>query len=151
MSFSRPQTADVQATDVRRHEEPSVTTPKTAQPPDDATNNRLSPRIDAEFEVTAQGENNFYHGLSENLSDGGLFFETYASHRLGDQLEVRFTLPGSDTAIESTVEVRWLRAHNPLSDTPAGVGVRFLRLDPDARAQIERFIRKRNPLFHEGS
>jgi len=117
----------------------------------DAADNRLSPRIDAEFEVTAYSENNFYQGLSENLSDGGLFFETYVSHQLGDRLDVRFTLPGSDTAIETAVEVRWLRPHNPLSDTPAGIGVRFLRLDDAARAQIERFTRKRNPLFYEGS
>lgn len=115
-----------------------------------ADNRRLSPRIDAEFEVTAHSENNFYQGLSENLSDGGLFFETYASHKIGDLLDVRFTLPGSDEPIEAGVEVRWLRPHNPLSDTPAGVGVRFVRIDPAARAQIERFTRKRNPLFYEG-
>ncbi len=116
----------------------------------DAADNRLSPRIDAEFEVTAHSENNFYQGLSENLSEGGLFFETYATHQIGDRLEVRFTLPGSDTTIEAEVEVRWVRPHNPLSDTAPGIGVRFLRLDPAARSQIERFTRKRNPLFYEG-
>lgn len=123
----------------------------TALPQDEgADNRRSSPRVDAEFEVTAHSENNFYQGLSENLSDGGLFFETYQSHRIGDRLDVRFTLPGSDVAIEAGVEVRWLRPHNPLSDTPAGIGVRFISLDPAARAEIERFTRKRNPLFYEG-
>lgn len=126
-------------------------TPKVTAPPDESADNRRgSPRIDAEFEVTAQSESNFYQGLSENLSEGGLFFETFAAHRLGDVLGIRFTLPGSDAPIEAQVEVRWLRPHNPLSDTPAGIGVRFLHLDAVSRAEIERFIRKRRPLFHEG-
>lgn len=118
--------------------------------PADHDNRRQSPRIDAEFEVTAHSENNFYQGLSENLSEGGLFFETFTPHQLGDRLQVRFTLPGSDVPIEADVEVRWLRPHNPQSDTPPGVGVQFLQLDPAARREIERFTRKRSPLFYEG-
>lgn len=110
---------------------------------------RADDRFDAEFDITAQSENNFYRGLSENISVGGLFFETYAPHQLGEQLFVRFTLPGTLCPIEATVVVRWIRAHNPASDTPQGVGVQFISLDPDARRSIERFSRKRDPLFYE--
>lgn len=106
-------------------------------------------RIDAEFEITAQSENNFYRGLSENISAGGLFFETYAAHRLGERLTVRFTLPGTVAPIEAVVEVRWLRAHNPASDTPPGIGVQFTALDADSRRVVERFTRKRDPLFYD--
>jgi uncharacterized protein (TIGR02266 family) len=110
---------------------------------------RTNDRVDAEFEITAQSENNFYRGLSENISVGGLFFETYAPHHLGEQLTVRFTLPGTLCPIEATVVVRWIRAHNPASDTPQGIGVQFIGLDADARRVIERFSRKRDPLFYE--
>jgi uncharacterized protein (TIGR02266 family) len=106
-------------------------------------------RLDAEFEITAQSENNFYRGLSENISAGGLFFETYVPHPLGARLTVRFTLPGTLSPIEAVVEVRWLRAHNPASDTPQGVGVQFIALEDDARRTIERFTRKRDPLFYD--
>ncbi len=110
---------------------------------------RADDRVDAEFEITAQSENNFYRGLSENISVGGLFFETYAPYHLGDQLTVRFTLPGTLCPIEATVVVRWIRAHNPASDTPQGIGVQFIGLAADARRVIERFSRKRDPLFYE--
>ena len=113
-------------------------------------NRRTGDRIDAEFEITAQSENNFYQGLTENISVGGLFFETYVPHRLGEHLRVRFSLPGGDAPVEVDCEVRWIRAANPVSDTPQGIGVQFVALDPEARRLIERFTRKRDPLFFEG-
>jgi len=124
----------------------SIASPKPDQRPD---NRRASDRFDAEFEITAQSENNFYSGLSENISVGGLFFETYEEHRVGDVLTLRFTLPGTLTPIEAQGVVRWIRAPNPMSDTPQGIGVQFTELAPDSRRVIERFTRKRDPLFYE--
>ena len=126
-----------------------ATSPTSSYPADRADNRRTCDRVDAEFEITAQSENNFYRGLSENISVGGLFFETYAPHRLGEHITVRFTLPGTVVPIEAKVEVRWVRAHNPTSDTPQGIGVQFTDLDLDVRRVIERFTRKRDPLFYE--
>lgn len=128
-----------------------MTAPRTAAPPSDERpeNRRVCDRFDAEFEITAQSENNFYRGLSENISDGGLFFETYEQHRLGDVLTLRFTLPGTLTPIEAQGVVRWIRASNPMSDTPQGIGVQFTDLATDSKRLIERFTRKRDPLFYE--
>lgn len=127
----------------------TATSPVSTQSDERPENRRICERIDAEFEITAQSENNFYRGLSENISIGGLFFETYAPHRLGEMLTVRFTLPGTIAPIEAQVEVRWIRTHNPTSDTPQGIGVQFIALDPDSRRVIERFTRKRDPLFYD--
>ena len=127
----------------------TATSPVSTQSDERPENRRTCERIDAEFEITAQSENNFYRGLSENISIGGLFFEAYAPHRLGELLTVRFTLPGTLAPIEARVEVRWIRTHNPASDTPQGIGVQFIALDVDSRRVIERFTRKRDPLFYD--
>lgn len=128
-----------------------MTAASTGSPPSDERpeNRRACDRFDAELEITAQSENNFYRGLSENISVGGLFFETYEQHRLGDVLTLRFTLPGTLTPIEAQGVVRWIRAPNPMSDTPQGIGLQFTALAPDSRRLIERFTRKRDPLFYE--
>ena len=120
-----------------------------AQPPGRPEDLRASERRDAEFEITAQSENNFYRGFSENISGGGLFFETYGAHNLGDLMTVRFSLPGSETPIEAAVVVRWLRPFNPINDTPQGIGVQFVRLDPEDQRRIEHFTKKREPLFFD--
>ena len=112
-------------------------------------NKRTAPRVDAEFEVGSESENNFYQGLSENLSSGGLFFETYAVHQVGEQMRVRFTLPGSLEPLECEVVVRWIRELSPTSDTSPGVGVEFVALAADARRAIEQFMRARSPLFFD--
>jgi uncharacterized protein (TIGR02266 family) len=126
-----------------------LTTASSTHPSDRPENGRVGERVDAEFEISARSENNFYRGLTENISVGGLFFETYEAHHVGERITVRFTLPGTASPIEADVEVRWIRGHNPVSDTPQGIGVQFIRLDPDARRVIERFTRKRDPLFYE--
>ena len=38
---------------------------------------RRYPRHDVELEVTMESESNFYMGLTENLSEGGIFIATH--------------------------------------------------------------------------
>ncbi len=116
---------------------------------EDWTNRREAERVDAEFEVTAESDHNFYLGFTENISEGGLFLATYQTHKLGDTLTLRFTLPGVERPIETVAEVRWARRLNPASDTPPGVGLRFVSLSEEDRRLIERFSRKREPLFYD--
>lgn len=115
----------------------------------EGTERRQQPRVALEAEVTLESESNFYAGFTENVSEGGIFVATYARHSVGERLRVRFTLPGLSEAIEATCEVRWLRVQNPTSDTPPGVGLRFMDLSDTARANIERFVRARAPIFFE--
>lgn len=110
---------------------------------------RQWPRVDVEAEVTFASEDNFYQGFSENVSEGGLFLVTYQPHRIGDVITVRFTLPGVERLLEARAEVRWQRQGDPDRGVAPGLGVRFVTLTDEDRAVIERFVRKREPLFFD--
>jgi uncharacterized protein (TIGR02266 family) len=96
-----------------------------------------------------ESETNFYMGLTENLSEGGLFIATHVLKPLGTQIEVSFKLPGAPEPIKVTGTVRWLREYSPTSDTSPGMGVRFEHIDQHQVEHIRNFLAARNPLFHD--
>ena len=106
-------------------------------------------RVDVEADITFFSEDNFYQGFSENISEGGLFVVTYLPRKCGDVITVRFTLPGIEHTLEARAEVRWVRAGIADRHLPPGLGVRFLDLSQADRAIVERFVRKREPLFFD--
>jgi uncharacterized protein (TIGR02266 family) len=96
-----------------------------------------------------QTENNFYTGLSENLSEGGLFISMYQVLPVGASVDLTIALPGH-APIKASGTVRWVREHNQFtSDVAPGIGVQFTALRPDDQAFIEQFLRVRPPLFFE--
>lgn len=114
---------------------------------------RLETRIGAEFDVTFESDHNFYTGFTENLSEGGVFIAGYAVssqlRAVGERIQIRFTLPGVEKPIIAVAELRWHRQYNPVSDTPPGVGLRFIELSDEDRRFIERFVNARQPLFYD--
>jgi uncharacterized protein (TIGR02266 family) len=106
-------------------------------------------RHDVELEVTMESETNFYMGLTENLSEGGLFIATHVLKPLGTQIEVSFKLPNVVEPFKVTGTVRWLREYSPTSDTSPGMGVRFEHIDAEHTEQIRRFLEARDPLFFD--
>jgi uncharacterized protein (TIGR02266 family) len=114
-----------------------------------ADNRRAHPRFRVELEVTFASEHNFYAGLVENLSAGGVFVATHQLKRVGDILELNLKLPGHDAPFVCKGEVRWLRPYNEHSDAQPGMGVRFVEIDPATSAAIERFVRGREPLLYD--
>ncbi len=110
---------------------------------------RHYPRHNVELEVTMESETNFYLGLTENLSEGGLFIATHVHKPLGTQVEVSFKLPDLSEPIKVTGTVRWVREYSETSDTHPGMGVRFEHLSPEHTEQIRRFLAARDPLFYD--
>ncbi len=102
-----------------------------------------------EADVTFDSEHNFYTGFSENIGDGGLFLQSWATHRVGDRVHLRVTLPDDDEPLDLRGEVRWLRAYDRTSDTAPGVGIAFVDLDARAKSRIEAFVQQRKPLFYD--
>jgi len=114
-----------------------------------AAETRQHQRHNVELEVTMESETNFYMGLTENLSEGGLFIATHVLKPLGTQIEVSFKLPGAPESIKVTGTVRWLREYSPTSDTSPGMGVRFEQIDQQQVEHIRNFLSARDPLFHD--
>jgi len=93
-------------------------------------------------------EHNFYTGLTQDLSGGGLFVATHNIRPVGERVHLRFTLPTSRDPIEVMTEVRWVRSSEvPGGGGEAGMGLQFLELAPAAQQAILAFLRKRESLF----
>jgi Tfp pilus assembly protein PilZ len=63
---------------------------------DSHANVRASERYDLEIKVDLESEHNFYTGLTQNISAGGLFIATHHLRRIGDRIALKFQLPGSE-------------------------------------------------------
>ena len=109
---------------------------------------REEQRVSVRVGVTMTSESNFYVGLTDNISEGGLFLATYDLLPVGRTIELEFRLPDDDEPIAVVAEVRWHRqvavAH---SDAPAGFGVQFVKMDKADKERLQKFVDRREPLF----
>jgi uncharacterized protein (TIGR02266 family) len=112
---------------------------------------RQAERHDLEIAVDLDSDSNFYTGLTQNISTGGLFIATHQIKNVGDRVRLKFTLPGSPRTIDVETEVRWIRENSSLhkTDGASGMGVRFLNMSPEDTATIEGFLKSRDSLFYD--
>jgi uncharacterized protein (TIGR02266 family) len=123
---------------------------------------RRHPRFMLELAITMQGENNFYTGLSEDVSEGGIFIATHHLLPIGTVVVLSFTLPGASAPITVEGTVQWVRgpdatarAENVFGGdrryaagvTP-GMGIRFCGVERASVAEIRAFMSKRRPDFY---
>jgi uncharacterized protein (TIGR02266 family) len=122
----------------------------TAKPGNDA-HHRRAERQDLEVTVDFESDSNFYAGLSQNISAGGLFIATHRIKRVGERIHLKFTLPGASKPIECETEVRWIRENSSLlrTDAATGMGVRFIDMSPADTAVIQKFIESRESLLYD--
>jgi uncharacterized protein (TIGR02266 family) len=121
----------------------------TRKEPVAADNRRVNPRYGVELDVTMSSDHNFYAGFAENISTGGLFIATHLLKPVGEHFEISLTLPGQQEPIRGIGEVRWVREYSERSNTPPGMGIRFVSLSPGAADAIDRFLKDRQPLFYD--
>src|SRR6185436_5550560 len=107
---------------------------------------RATERVPVEVDIGLLSDSNFYTGLSEDISSGGVFVATARPLPPGTTVTLYFTLPdGRPVRAEGTV--RWAREGK--DGRSAGMGVGFSTLDLDDRRAIADYCAKRPPLFHE--
>jgi hypothetical protein len=104
-----------------------------------------------EAELGAHSTTNFYKGLSGNdvIDSGGIFVATYQIPKIGQNVLVKVSMPGG-YEFEAQAVVRWTR-ESPLSgsDSPPGFGAQFTQISPEGRQLVYRYVRNREPLFHD--
>jgi uncharacterized protein (TIGR02266 family) len=93
------------------------------------------------LEVKGKGYDRIFLGYAENLSLGGLMLSTPKQLKPGDQFPVEFVLPDRKTTVSCTCEVVWKRGNKP-GAPPAGVGLRFVGVGPDARKVLDQWVRR---------
>jgi hypothetical protein len=102
-------------------------------------------------ELGAHSPTNFYKGLSGNdiVEHGGLFVSTYKLPKLGQPVRLKVSLPGG-YEFEANAVVRWRREANDAgSDAPPGFGAQFTEITSEARQLVYRYVRNREPMFHD--
>lgn len=103
------------------------------------------PEFEVETAVDDTSSSNFYRGFAGDIGTGGLFVATILLVHTGAHVEVTFSLPDGQDDITATGVVRWVRETGRPS-APAGYGVEFIDLAPDAEQRIAEFVRRRKPL-----
>ncbi len=80
-------------------------------------------------------------GYAANLSETGMFVQCTVPRPPGTRFALRVHLPGHPGGLFCReVEVIWTRGYSGASGPPAGMGTRFVSLDPSAAQAVLRFI-----------
>ncbi len=141
---------------------PAAAPPQAAAVPAPPVAQAAHPRApaqggDADFasattaELGAHSPSNFYKGLSGNdiIEHGGLFVSTYKLPKIGQSVRLKVSLPGG-YEFEANAVVRWRREPSDSgNDAPPGFGAQFTEITPEARQLVYRYVRNREPLFHD--
>jgi len=106
-----------------------------------------------EAELGAHSATNFYKGLSGNdvIDSGGIFIATYQIPEIGQTLMIKVSLPGG-YEFEAAGVVRWTRdaPHSTRgAESPPGFGAQFTNISQEGRQLVYRYVRNREPLFHD--
>jgi uncharacterized protein (TIGR02266 family) len=112
-------------------------------------NKRSQARYRIATSVGLASEHNFWTGLTQDLSTGGIFVATYANLPLGANIVLSLSLPDGGPKLEAKAEVRWLRVMREDPEQWPGVGLRFLELSPAAKKRIERCLKMRDAMLFE--
>jgi uncharacterized protein (TIGR02266 family) len=110
------------------------------------TEHRRDTRVIVEVDVGLLSDSNFYTGLAQDVSRGGVFVSTPEPLPPGTAILLFFVLSGGRT-LKAEGEVRWLRS--PATSASPGMGVAFTALGDEERQAIEAFCADRPALFHE--
>lgn len=123
-----------------------------APPVDRPGGQRTQERIAVAVEVNLMSENNFYLGLTENLSEGGLFLATYDTLPIGTQVDLAIHIPNTPP-IPVEGRVQWIRMQDILSKTESdmvpGMGIQFTSFSEESKSAIQKFLQVRDPLFFD--
>ena len=104
---------------------------------------RKAQRILINLEVDYTCEDTFLFAYITDLSALGIFIRTTSPEPAGTHLNMRFTLPGEEDALEAEGEVIWINSFRPgdLSNLNPGMGVRFIDLERQQKRRIRRLVR----------
>jgi len=111
--------------------------------------NRQYQRRAFSVEITLHSDDNFYAGITGDVSEGGIFVATYVPPPLGATVSIEVALPDG-TPIKASGVVKWVRDLKAARDCSPGCGVQFTEIDATALDAIRRFVTdKRDTILYE--
>jgi uncharacterized protein (TIGR02266 family) len=82
----------------------------------------------------------FIEQASLNVSSGGIFVKTGKPMKLGTALKLEFQLSDATPVIRGVGKVAWRRENAASAAQPAGMGIKFIKLNPEGREVVERIV-----------
>ncbi|HVW26212.1 MAG TPA: TIGR02266 family protein [Polyangiaceae bacterium] len=107
-------------------------------PRSSGANRRTSERRECEFDVEFLGDSHFITGITQDISEGGVFVATYQKLPIGTPVCIAFELPDGHR-VEARGEVRWQRPEREEAGTRPGLGIAFSDLTQESLAKISGF------------
>jgi len=125
----------------------STRPPADSDEPSNGADRRRRERQGCEFEVEFLDDTHLTTGLTQDVSEGGVFVATYQTLAIGTEVVLALQLPGH--RVEVRGEVRWARPECENSDQRPGFGVAFTELTPEALVALTELCRSRPPHYYE--
>jgi uncharacterized protein (TIGR02266 family) len=96
-------------------------------------------------------ESNFYTGIMDNISEGGIFVATFETATMGARIQLEFSLPDKGPPVRVEGEVRWSRDYQSDGDGEVlpGIGLRFVDLSEDDKNRITVFVSRRETIYFD--
>lgn len=104
---------------------------------------RAAPRVDTtggEVRLKFYSLANFLVAYAKNVSPGGLFVATEHYLPKGTRFRIVLEFGREEDAIQGFAEVVWLREKMAKLGEPAGMGLKFLYLDPEAQELFHKVM-----------
>lgn len=106
---------------------------------------RQEPLVSLVVDIDFASDSHFFAGLSGELSEGGVFIETYRELPVGSGVALELTLPNG--TVRALGSVRW---HRTASDSSSpGLGIAFEALSEGDKEFVDAFCEARAPLYYE--
>ena len=105
---------------------------------------RKYPRVPISVKVTNLNSGNFTYYQATNISVGGMFVKADEPPADGTPLQIQFTLPESDEALDiEAIVIRVQHAALPGHPYPSGMGLKFINPPESFKKSVESFVRKK--------
>jgi uncharacterized protein (TIGR02266 family) len=101
---------------------------------------RTTPRLGAQIPLEFQSLKSFRQARSLDVSARGVFLRTTQVFPVGEDVLVRFNLPGIAHPFKAIGRVVWSSATDTPQGLPAGMGVQFSDLEASEQVTVEEFV-----------
>lgn len=98
---------------------------------------RQMPRLVLHAHVTTSSEDNFFSGLTENISEGGVFVATFSPPGIGERIRLQLAVDDAQDFVVEAI-VRWHRYDD--AGELSGCGAQFVDLTPACVRRIQTLM-----------
>src|SRR5215510_11269690 len=85
----------------------------------------------------------FIEQFGTDVSRGGIFIKTKKPIEIGALLKLELQLNDASPVIHGIGRVCWRRENSADPNVPSGMGIKFVKLEPESKTIVERIVQNR--------